>query len=78
MAQVAGSLDDLPKLAYRYVLSQFPPHSLLVGTARREELRAVLDYAAAGPLDAAMVHAIREVPPPDEDWLNPGNWPEGS
>ena len=33
-------MEDLPELAYRYVLSADPPHSALVGTARIAELRS--------------------------------------
>jgi len=47
-----------------------------VGTARRSELEACLQYAEAGPLDAKTMRAIRAVPAPDVYWLNPGNWPK--
>jgi len=76
LAAVAGSMDELPALAYRYLLSQAPPHSLLVGTADPAELRACLDYAARGPLTPEQVAAIRRISVEDERWLNPGNWPE--
>ena len=75
-AEIAGSVERLPELAYRYLIGQVPPQSLLAGTARQSELEACLRYAEAGPLDRETMCAIRDVPMPDACWLNPGNWPQ--
>lgn len=74
LAGIAGSIGRLPALAYRYVLSLEPPHTLLAGTARREELLACIGYAASGPLTAAELAAVRRIDC-GERWLNPANWP---
>jgi aryl-alcohol dehydrogenase-like predicted oxidoreductase len=75
---VAASItvEELPELAYRYVLTTEPPHSVLVGTARISELQACVDYARKGPLTPELLARIRAIPSPDERWLNPGNWPD--
>ena len=75
LAAIAGGIARLPQLAYRYVLSQEPPHTALVGTASRTELEEAIAAAEMGPPDAETLAAIRRVTISDERWLNPGNWP---
>jgi aryl-alcohol dehydrogenase-like predicted oxidoreductase len=76
LAEAAGSLSSLPGMAYRYVLGHEPPHSVLVGTARRKEVNACVDYARKGALTSDQNRAIRGVSLTDDRWLNPGNWLE--
>jgi 1-deoxyxylulose-5-phosphate synthase len=77
LAQAAKvPMEDLPELAYRYVLGPTPPHSALVGTAHRDELRNCIAYALRGPLAPAEVEAVRALPMLHESWLNPGLWPK--
>ena len=75
LAAIAGGMQQLPQLAYRYVLSQEPPHTALVGTASQTELSAAIAAAEMGPPPADVLAAIRRVIIGDERWLNPGNWP---
>ena len=75
LAELAGSIGQLPEFAYRYVLSRTPPHSALIGTASQTELRAGIAYAARGPLAAKEIEAVRAIIIGNERWLNPGNWP---
>jgi aryl-alcohol dehydrogenase-like predicted oxidoreductase len=76
MAATQTAIEDLPELAYRYVLMQQPPHSALVGSARIDELRACAAYARKGPLPTDIVATIRGVTILEHRWLNPGLWPE--
>lgn len=76
LALVAGSVQKLPELAYRYVCSKSVPHSALAGTASKAELAACIDYLALGPLAEDQTCAIRSVRLEDERFLNPGNWPQ--
>ncbi len=75
LAELAGGVQRLPELAYRYVLGQEPPHTALVGTADQGELEQAIGYAELGPLDPDVVAAVRRVQVADERWLNPGLWP---
>ena len=75
LAAVAGSIDRLPGLAYRYVLGNEPPHSVLAGTSSLKELTECMAYAREGPLSAQQLDAIRAVQLDDDRWANPGNWP---
>jgi aryl-alcohol dehydrogenase-like predicted oxidoreductase len=77
VTEIAGAVERLPELAYRYLFGQNPPHTLLVGTARRSDVEDCIRYAEAGALDPATMRAIRALPAPDAYWLNPGNWPAG-
>jgi aryl-alcohol dehydrogenase-like predicted oxidoreductase len=75
LAAAAGvAVDDLPEVAYRYVLGRDVPHTVLVGTGEVAELESAVGYAAGGPLDPAVVQRIREVSVEDENHLNPGTW----
>jgi len=69
------ALDDLPELAYRYVLMREPPHSALVGSANLSELKACVAYAQKGVLSPDVVTRIQLLNIPDSKWLNPGLWP---
>jgi aryl-alcohol dehydrogenase-like predicted oxidoreductase len=66
---------SLPELAYRYVLSRPLPQTALVGASSAWELRQAVDFAARGPLPAALAGEIRRLEMPDAFYLNPGNWP---
>jgi aryl-alcohol dehydrogenase-like predicted oxidoreductase len=70
-----ATIEELPEIAYRYILMQQLPHSALVGSARISELQACASYAAKGPLPPEMVSRIQSVVMPDARWLNPGLWP---
>ena len=78
----AGSLEalgetggfSLPELAYRYVLSQVPPHTALVGASAIGELEAAVRFAGAGPLPDGLAERIRQVEIENESRLNPGTW----
>ena len=75
LAEIAGGAGELPRLAYRYVLSHEPPHAALVGTSSQSELQACLQYAEDGELPPATIAAVQRVNIQDEDYLNPGHWP---
>jgi aryl-alcohol dehydrogenase-like predicted oxidoreductase len=76
LCEAAGTdIDHLPEVAYRYVLSEELPHSLLVGSAHLTELQACVAYVERGGLDADAAARIRSLPIPDAMWLNPGQWP---
>ncbi|MFN0167609.1 MAG: aldo/keto reductase [Bryobacteraceae bacterium] len=75
-AIAGGTVESLPELAYRYVLASDPPHSALVGTGSIGELKASIEFADKGPLDAAVLEQIRSMPMLEEHFLNPGTWPK--
>jgi aryl-alcohol dehydrogenase-like predicted oxidoreductase len=75
LSRIAGSISSLPEFTYRYVLGHEPPHSVLAGTARRQELTACIAYAERGPLPSDQMYRVNGVQIDDERWLNPGNWP---
>jgi len=75
LAQIAGSVEELPAFAYRYVLSRTPPHSALIGTSIKTELLAAIEAAVRGPLSAEQLAAVRTVELENERYLNPGLWP---
>ncbi|MFN7920684.1 MAG: aldo/keto reductase [Bryobacteraceae bacterium] len=75
MEAASGGGTGLPEFAYRYVLGHAGAHTALVGTRHEEELEAAVRYAEAGALDAAVLERVNAVAPPEEKWLNPGNWP---
>lgn len=70
-----GALETLPELAYRYLLSQEPPHTLLVGASSVAELEAAVRFAGQGPLDAAEMQRLRAEPLLDETFTSPALWP---
>lgn len=76
LAEIAGSLQRLPELAYRYVCNNTIPQSALVGTASKAELEACIRYLENGPLPIDQVNAIDSVRFKDDQLLNPGNWPQ--
>lgn len=75
LAEIAGSVDALPALAYRYILTHAEAHTALIGTACQKELKAAIDYAERGPLDACTIAAIHRVELKEQRWLNAGEWP---
>lgn len=75
LASIAGSVPQLPELAYRYVCNRPIPHTALAGTASKAELAACINYLELGPLTADQISAIQSVHLEDEKLMNPGNWP---
>jgi len=76
LCDAAGTdIDHLPEVAYRYILTEELPHSLLVGSAHLAELQECVGYVERGGLDADAAARIRSLPIPDAMWLNPGEWP---
>ena len=73
--QSSNGLDGLPKLAYRYVLSNERVHTALVGASSVSEVEQAVAFAAAGPLPQDQLEEIRRIHIKDEKLLNPGNWP---
>ena len=71
---VRREVDNLPELAYRYVLSADPPATALAGTSRIEELEEILTFADRGPLPDRLLAQVRSIGPPEERLLSPGNW----
>lgn len=69
--------DELPGLAYRFVLGHPRVLTALVGTTRIEELEEIFRAADAGPLPPEVDRAIREVTIDDADLLRPDRWPAG-
>lgn len=70
------TIDDLPRIAYRYVLSHGFVSSALVGASGAGELRAAIAYAESAPLAAGILKKIAQLPCLGEEWLNPGMWPK--
>lgn len=75
LADVAGGAEHLAALAYRYVLGAPQIGCALVGTARVAELEAAVAAAAAPPLDAVTMAAVRSVTLADPRLLDPTTWP---
>ena len=78
LAEAARSLgppESLPELAYRYVLAQSPPHTLLVGAGCVEELEAAVRFAALGPLADEACDRLRAAPLLEDRYLNPAEGP---
>jgi spore coat polysaccharide biosynthesis protein SpsF len=73
----AATPDELPGLAYRFVLGHPRVSTALVGTTRIEELDEIRRAAEAGPLPPEVDRAIREVTIDDADLLRPDRWPAG-
>jgi 1-deoxyxylulose-5-phosphate synthase len=73
IAEVEGC--TLPEMAYRFVLANPAISTALVGTARMEELEAVLAFADKEPTSPALMDAIRQVMVSDGNQLNPSTWP---
>jgi len=70
-----ASPEDLPELAYRFVLANPCISTALVGTGRLAELQEVIKYAGAGPLDDEAIQHISEITIKNRDLLLPWNWP---
>lgn len=68
-------LEELPELAYRYLLGMNPPHTLLVGASNVEEVEAAVRFAGLGPLPADEMARLRALPGLGDEFLNPGRWP---
>jgi 1-deoxyxylulose-5-phosphate synthase len=74
--RLGAPLAELPELAYRYLLAQNPPHTLLVGAGRVEEMEAAVRFASLGPLPAAQCEALRrDVAMLEDRFLTPAYWP---
>jgi aryl-alcohol dehydrogenase-like predicted oxidoreductase len=72
---VGPETTRLPEMAYRYVLAHPAIATALVGTARLDELKEGLDFAARGGLSSELVARIRQIAVQDQSQLNPGTWP---
>ncbi len=75
IAATGATAGDLPRHAYRYVLSHAAVGSALVGTSRISEIEAAVRAAQEGSLGGDMLARIRDLPALGEEWLNPGCWP---
>jgi aryl-alcohol dehydrogenase-like predicted oxidoreductase len=75
--RLGAPLEELPELAYRYLLGQNPPHTLLVGAGRVEEVEAAVRFASLGPLPAAQCEALRRRAAAmlEDRYLTPAYWP---
>ena len=74
--RLGAPFAELPELAYRYLLGQNPPHTLLVGAGRVEEVEAAVRFASLGPLPAVQCEALRREAAMLEDrYLTPAYWP---
>jgi aryl-alcohol dehydrogenase-like predicted oxidoreductase len=67
--------DELPAVAYRYVLGDPRVASALVGTSEVAELEAALAAAADGTLEPDVVDRIRAIRVTDRTLLQPHRWP---
>ena len=66
--------NNLPELAYRYVLAHPAVSTALVGTGRTHELQETVSFAGGGVISPELLDDLREiVVSPDQ--LNPGTWP---
>lgn len=75
LLEISGfSIERLPELAYRYVLSEAGLDCALSGATSLRELEETLQWADAGPLPAEVLSRIRSSVTPPEDILNPANW----
>jgi len=77
LAEIAGSVDAVPALSYRYVLGHPAVATALVGTARLGELEAAVEVAARGSLSPDAIRAIHGITlAPGDAWqLDPSRWP---
>lgn len=75
-AKIAGGVEALPELAYRYVLSDPRVHTALVGASCAEEVEQAVEFASRKPLEAHRIEQIRRIGIKDEALLNPANWPD--
>ena len=76
VAEIAGGVEALPELAYRYVLSDPRVHTALVGASCVEEVEQAVKFASSKPLEARRIEQIRRIGLKDETLLNPANWPD--
>jgi aryl-alcohol dehydrogenase-like predicted oxidoreductase len=72
---ISCPIEELPGIAYRYVLSQPDVHSALAGASSVKELEAAVSFAHQEPLPDSLVSLIRETTIASEELLNPGKWP---
>jgi len=75
MTAIGTDAAELPRYAYRYVLSHAAVGSALVGTAKIRELEAAAHAAQEGVLDSGTIARLRTLQCLGEEWLNPGHWP---
>ena len=72
---VGGDWQALPQLALRFCLSSEDIDTVLIGASNIEELKAAIEAAEAGPLDAETLDKTQALAMNDERLLNPSNWP---
>ena len=79
LKSLAGQLerlcDNLPELAYRYVLASPAVATALVGTNHIEELEKAIQYASLGALPEPLLDQLRMMRINNEELLNPATWP---
>lgn len=75
IASDADEVESLPEMAYRYVLSQCPPETALLGTSNLAELETTISYASRGPLRDETINKLRQRALLGTRELNPGLWP---
>ncbi len=68
------SLEELPELALRFVLSNPGAHNVLVGVKTDEELSFALEAHEKGALDKPTLQTLKSLQLADGSWLNPSNW----
>jgi hypothetical protein len=74
VASLEAGIDLLPQLAYRYVLSQTPPHSVLVGPSNLAELEEVVGFPDCPRMSDSELSFYRSQPTLSESMLNPACW----
>ncbi|MDA1311919.1 MAG: aldo/keto reductase [Acidobacteria bacterium] len=74
VAEIAGGVQALPELAYRYVLSDRGIQTALVGASSAEEVEQAVAFAARGPLDDDQLARIRAITLADPAVLDPSSW----
>ena len=76
LERIAGEAGvTLAELAYRYMVGQEWPLTVLCGTGRLEELQQSVRWAEAGPLPEDVAAAVRRVEISDCRLLDFNNWP---
>lgn len=71
---VAQPTENLPEIAYRYVLAHTGVSTALVGTASLHELQTALTYAQHGLLSPHVLDSVRQIVVGDCAQLDPGTW----
>lgn len=75
MQRIGSHIEELPAIAYRYVLGESGVHSALVGACSLQEVEEAVTYAQLGVLPDSVLHSIRSICVGDDRLLNPATWP---